>query len=531
MNRTALFTRIAIPQRPLRWGVNVLWAVLPLGFLAAMVAAPLCALLPQTTASMLADVWHDSYLRHRILWTVFQATATCIAVTLLGVPLAWVLARFQFCGRRVLLRLLMLPFVMPTLVTGMGVLGLFGAHGLLWHGGQDTPYLLLYGNVFFNLPVLVRAALQGFCQVPASRLWTAQTLGASVWQRFWRVQWPVLLPWLTGGVCLVFLYCFSGFGLALLLGGEHYATVEVEIYQLIAYQLDMTQAGVLVWFALAITGTAGLIYASVSHRTAQANAIEPLPRHAVQTPAQHLILTITLLLLLTCCGLPLLAIVWRALQAGSSWRVLLDAATWLAVGNTLRFTVAAMLFAMLLGISHAALAHRVAWVRGITFLPFMVSPVCVAFGLLLLYPEWAASMSLLVCTYALLAYPFITKDLLAAWDGLPERYLSTARVLGANPWQVGLYVVAPLLEPALQRGLALAAATCVGEFAATLFLSRPEWQTLTTLIYQHLGNAGQDNYDRAMVLTLMLMAIAMLLFVVLEELTQTRGKANHAAME
>lgn len=531
MNRAALSTRMTTPQRWPQWGVTVLWAILPLGFLAAMIAAPLCALLPQTTGQLFADVWHDGYMRHRIMWTVFQSAATCIMVTLLGVPLAWVLARFQFCGRRVLLRLLMLPFVMPTLVAGMGVLGLFGAHGLLWHGSQDTPYLLLYGNVFFNLPVLVRAALQGFCQVPASRLRAAQTLGASVWQRFWQVQRPVLLPWLAGGMCLVFLYCFSGFGLALLLGGEYYATVEVEIYQLIAYQLDMTQAGVLVWFALAITGTAGLIYASVSHRTAQANAVEPLPRQPVRTPAQYLILAIALLLLLICCGLPLLAIVWRALHAGTSWRVLSDSATWLAVANTLRFTAAAMLLAVLLGISHAALAHRMACVRGITFLPFIVSPVCVSFGLLLLYPEWAASMSMLVCTYALLAYPFITKDLLAAWDGLPEHYLSAARVLGANPRQVGLFVIAPLLRPALQRGLALAAATCVGEFAATLFLSRPEWQTLTTLIYQYLGNAGQDNYDRAMVLTLLLMAVAVLLFVVLEWLAHTRGKANDAAME
>ena len=54
-----------------------------------------------------------------------------------------------------------------------------------------------------------------------------------------------------------------------------------------------------------------------------------------------------------------------------------------------------------------------------------------------------------------------------------------------------------LLLPALRRGLTLAAATCIGEFAATLFLSRPEWQTLTTLIYRYLGTAGADNHDRA----------------------------------
>ena len=73
-----------------------------------------------------------------------------------------------------------------------------------------------------------------------------------------------------------------------------------------------------------------------------------------------------------------------------------------------------------------------------------------------------------------------------------------------------------MLKPALRRGLTFAAATCAGEFAATLFLSRPEWQTLTTLIYRYLGTAGADNYARAMVLTAVLMAVALAIFLVLD---------------
>lgn len=207
---------------------------------------------------------------------------------------------------------------------------------------------------------------------------------------------------------------------------------------------------------------------------------------------------------------------WQAALAGGSWRVLLEADTLQAAGNTLRFTFLAMLLAVVLGVSHAALARRAAWVRGITFLPFMVSPVCVAFGVLLLYPQWTASLPLLIATYALLAYPFITKDVLAAWDALPANYQAAARSMGASPFQTACQVTAPLLLPALRRGLTLAAATCIGEFAATLFLSRPEWQTLTTLIYRYLGTAGADNHDRAMVITLFLMLLALLVFVLLD---------------
>ncbi|MBH5960562.1 iron ABC transporter permease, partial [Neisseria meningitidis] len=172
-----------------RWAVWGAFALLPSAFLAVMVVAPLWAVAAYDGLAWRA-VLSDAYMLKRLAWTVFQAAATCVLVLPLGVPVAWVLARLAFPGRALVLRLLMLPFVMPTLVAGVGVLALFGADGLLWRGRQDTPYLLLYGNVFFNLPVLVRAAYQGFVQVPAARLQTARTLGAGAWRRFWDIEMP-----------------------------------------------------------------------------------------------------------------------------------------------------------------------------------------------------------------------------------------------------------------------------------------------------------------------------------------------------
>lgn len=494
---------------------TLLLALLPLGFLIVMVVAPLVAL-AFYDGSAWGGVLRDDYMQHLILWTVFQALATCVLAGILGVPAAWVLARLDFRGRALVLRLLMLPFVMPTLVAGMGVLALFGTNGAVWSGWQDTPYLLIYGNVFFNLPVLVRAAYQGFLQVPEACLQTAQALGAGAWQRFLRVEWPVLRPWLAGGLCLVFLYCFSGFGLALLLGGDRYATVEVEIYRLIAYELDMAQASVLVWLVLGITAAAGLLYARLSRRTDADKAhAAPRPRKP-ETAAERLMVAAVLSVLCVCCLMPLLAVVRQAALAGGSWRVLLEGETLAALWNTVRFSAAAVAAAAVLGVSYACLARRAAWVRGAVFLPFMVSPVCVAFGVLLLYPQWTASLPLLIAAYALLAYPFVAKDVLAAWDALPQGYSEAARTMGANRFQTTFYITAPLLKPAFRRGLTLAAATCVGEFAATLFLARPEWQTLTTLIYAYLGRAGADNYSRAMVLTAVLMLFATMVFLLLD---------------
>ncbi|MEO6625766.1 MAG: iron ABC transporter permease [Burkholderiaceae bacterium] len=524
---------------------RTLLALLPLVFLLVMVVAPLLRLAMEAFAAApvasAQPFWLDSYLQWRVGWTVLQAALTCVLALVLGLPLAWVLARFEFAGRALVLRLLMLPFVVPTLVAAMGVLALWGPRGsitaLLGWNLQDTPWLLLYGNLFFNLCLVVRAAVEALERVSAARVAAARSLGATPWRAFWRIEWPSVQPALLSALCLVFLYCFSGFGLALILGGQRYATVEVEIYTLVAHELRLAPAGALALGTLALTGAVALLYAVFERRLATPGRADRVARRRPHGPWQWLALALAMLLMLLVCAAPLLAILWRVAQAfGSAGDVLLDEETHLALWNTLRFTCAAVLLATALGLAHAVAARRSAVLRAAAFLPFVVSPVTVAFGLLLLYPQWSASLPLLLAAYALMAYPFVAIGLGAALDDQPLHLALAARSLGASPRRVFWRVTLPMAMPALRRGMAFAAATAMGEFAVTLFLSRPEWTTLTTLIYQRLGRPGAVNRDSALVLAALLMLLALAVFALLDAgprgarpaVAPARGGAAHA---
>jgi thiamine transport system permease protein len=354
-------------------------------------------------------------------------------------------------------------------------------------------------------------------RVSASRLGAARTLGATPWRAFWRVELPAIAPWLASALCLVFLYCFAGFGLALVLGGHEYATAEVEIYTLVAHELQLQQAGVLAVWMLLLTGLVALAYAAIERRLAVPERGDWLARVKPSGVAQWSGVVAVLGIYMLICGFPLMAIAASAIFSGAeAWAVLLEEDTLAALYNTARFTGLTLLLATALGLAHALAAQRVLWLRTLVFLPFMVSPVMVAFGLLLLYPAWAGSFGLLVAAYSLLAYPFVAKSIASSLDSLPGHYLDAARSLGATPWRVFVRVTLPLLMPALRRGMAFAAATAVGEFAVTLFLSRPEWATLTTLIYQYLGRPGEANRSAAMVLACVLMGLALLAFVLIE---------------
>jgi len=506
-----------------------LWlGTLPLLFLLVVMLAPLLRIAAEAfsgtagaTAALVADLWRDDYLRWRILWSFIQAAVTCAAALVLALPVSWVLARFRFPGRALVLRLLMLPFVVPTLVAAMGVLALWGPQGFVsgWFGIdlQDTPWLLLYGNLFFNLCLVVRAGVDALGHVSAARVAAARTLGASPWRVFWRVEWPAILPWLASALCLVFLYCLSGFGLALVLGGQRYATAEVEIYTLVAHELQLAQAGVLALCMALLTGLVALAYAWIEQHLAVPGRSDVI---ALRRPVsvRHWGAVLGALLVLTVfCAAPLMAIVVRAAGAGAAaWAAVLEGDSLQAIGNTLRFTAAALVLAVLLGVCHALAARRSVVLRAAAFLPFVVSPVAVAFGLLLLYPGWTASLWILVAAYALLAYPFVAQALGAALDNLPQHLAQAARTLGATPWRLFWRVTLPMIMPSLRRGMAFAAATALGEFAVTLFLSRPEWTTLTTLIYERLGRPGAGNRDEALVLAAVLMLLALLAFMLID---------------
>jgi thiamine transport system permease protein len=513
-------------------------SALPLGFLLLLAVAPVARLLAEGWGT--ADLgfwalWSDDYLRGRVLWSLAQAALSTLACLLIGVPLAWVFARLDFPGRALVLRALMLPFVVPTLVAAMGVLALFGPRGLLGIDGSGTPWLLIAGNVFFNLCLVVRAGVDALEHVSASRLAAARTLGATPWRAFRRVEWPAMRPWLASAACLVFLYCLSGFGLALVLGGQRWATAEVEIYTLVAHELALGQAGVLAVWMLLLNGAVALAYAAIEQRLATPARADTLARRVPRGTREWLAVAAALGVLGLIAGAPLLAIaarVWPALADGTAWAVLREPTTVQALLNTLRLSGMALLLALLMGVLHAVSAHALrgwgmVW-RAAAFLPFVVSPVTVAFGLLLLYPQWTATLPLLVAAYALVAYPFIAKALAAALDALPPHLAQAAATLGASPVRVFMRVTLPLVWPALRRGSAFAAATMLGEFAVSLFLSRPEWVTLTTLIHQRLGRPGEANLQAALVLAALLMALALAAFLLIDGFGRRHHHHHHA---
>jgi thiamine transport system permease protein len=485
-------------------------------FLAVMLVYPVAALLGQGVAgAAMLEVWGSAYFQGRLGWTFLQAFVSVCVVVLLGVPAAVMFSKYEFRGRGLVEALLGLPFVVPTIVVGMGFLSLFGARGVLFNL-SDTPWLVLLANVFYNYGVVVRSVSVSLETLDRDLESAAILEGASGWQVFRFVIVPFALPAIFSSAALVFLYCFASFGVPLLLGGSTYATLEVEVF-LSVQRLELNTAGALALLQLSVTLLATLLYTGFQARSSLTLEGVSTRVHAQGAARGWLMVHIAFALLLTL--VPLAAVLWRGVWSANGLTLehyiaaftpgegIYSSDVFSAILNNLRFVAFALLVAVPLGVAHALAVWRTRsrFLDAVSLLPLMVSATLLGVSYIAVYSAAASSLGLLIAAYALSAYPFVTRGALTGLRAIPLGTLEAARVDGAGGWTLFRFVTLPLISSNLRVGMSFAFAVVIGEFGATLVLQRPEWATLTTAIYERLGRPGQLGEASALASVLLLL--------------------------
>jgi molybdate transport system permease protein len=236
----------------------VIPAVLGLGFLVLPLAGLVLEAPWGTLLSRLADPSVLAALRLSLI-AATSATGICL---MLGIPLAWLLARSEFPGRRFLRALVTVPLVLPPVVGGVALLLVLGRNGLvgqylqLWFG-FSLPFTtagVIVAEAFVAMPFLVIAvdgALRG-----ADRRFeeAAATLGASRWRIFRKVTLPMAAPGIAAGAVLCWARALGEFGATITFAGNfpgETQTMPLAVY--LALESDPEAAIVLSLVLLAVS--------------------------------------------------------------------------------------------------------------------------------------------------------------------------------------------------------------------------------------------------------------------------------------
>lgn len=544
----------------------VLW-LLPVAFLGFFFFYPLAVIFGLAGQIVLDSGGSFAWSRvwAPLFFTTWQAALSTLLTLLVGLPAAYLFARFKFMGKWLLRILVILPFILPTVVVAAGINALAGPRGwinlaLMAILGVDTPPIIflnslgaiLFAHVFYNVSVIIRLVGTSWARLDLRLEQAARTLGASPLRTFWEVSFPLLRPSILAAGLLVFLFDFTSFGVILLLGGPRFATLEVEIYVQALSLLNLPQAALLSAIQLAATLVMIVLYQRFSHglefplapRLKGEGMADPLGWQQRLFVAGMTVLLVALLIL------PLAALVARSFtrldaergergdiaqgltfdyyaelfvnQRGSLFYI----PPFEAALNSLRYAATAMLISLSLGTLAAYARHQKSGVNRLIepllMLPLGTSAVTLGLGFLIVFnrpPIEPRNFPLLIpIAHSLVALPFVTRTLQPALESIPINLRQAAEVLGASPWRVWWEVDRPILARAALVSAIFAFTISLGEFGATTFLARPDAPTLPVAIYRFLSQPGSLNYGQALAMSTILLAICALAIGLIERI-------------
>jgi thiamine transport system permease protein len=487
-------------------------------------------------------------------FTFYQATLSTILTFILGFPSAVLFSRFSFRGKPLLRALTAVPFMLPTVVVASCFNALMGNHGWLSflfapEFTSSKPFyflLILLAHIFYNTTIVIRIVGNALSRLDPKLEQSARSLGADTFRVWKNITLPLLRPALLAAALLVFMFDFTSFGVILLLGGSNFSTLEVEIYLRVLKLPNLPLAALLSIVQLSFT----LIFSILYTRTISQVTTQTAPRFSISHPPKTInekIFTIILSILLSIFFiLPLISLPVRSftrLEADRGQRgevqygfttdyyqelfinrngSLFYVPPIQAARNSLGYASLTVFLSLALGYPAAyALAKPTRLEKildPLIMLPLGASAVMLGLGFIISFGRSLASPWFVPLAHTLVALPFVIRTLQPALASIPERLRQAASTLGASPFRVWKTVDFPILSRATLSAATFAFTVSLGEFGATLLLTRPEYPTIPIAIQRFLSRPGGLNFGQAMAMATLLMLLTTLSILVIERL-------------
>jgi thiamine transport system permease protein len=486
-------------------------SIAPWVFLGVFFVAPVVMTLAVfTDIAVLGETITNSFFVKIAWFSLWQAVLSVIATLLIGLPATWALSRVSFPGSQILRGILSAPFVMPAVVVASGVLAVLPT-------SDNTGLIpILWAHAMFNISVVLRIVGPRWELLDQRLEHAAATLGARPMHTFRYVVWPHIKNSTVNAALLIFIYCFTSFGVIVIVGGFRRRTIEAEIFTQAIRLGDNSTATALAVMQMVIIGVVFIVVRTRTGREIPASHIhrrQPLS----STTHSHWIVCSALASAFGVVGLPLVATLWRSIYSRSTqsftmsgWESLLDTrlpgmaySATEVLTNSATFALLAVLVCVPLSL--AAVVSNNRFLFFVSSLPVVVSAATLGIGLIITFDvdpiAWRSQWWLLPVVHAVIAFPLTTRTLHPAYVAIPASLRHSAQVLGASPLRTFISVEIPVMKSALWRATGLSAAVSLGEFGATSFLSRSESTTMPIAISQLMGTVGQAPQQAAFALS------------------------------
>lgn len=486
------------------------------------------------------------YLRP-ILNSLILATCVATIATLLGTPLAWLIARTTLPGRKALRALITAAFVTPSFI-GAEAWILLAAPNSGWinkafvavtHAGHGPLNIFTLGGAIFvmalyNVPYTFTFVAGGLELLPVELEDASSTLGASAWRTMTRITLPLVAPAIIAGFIMSFLEALAEFGApAFLLIPARTQVVTTQLYLFFQFPVRTELAAAYAMPLLAVT--IGLLLVQrrlLGRRRFTMVGGKGGRRRLVELGAWRWpIFGLAMLVPLCSVFLPYLALlgtslshIWSAGPVPGNltlhwyrWALFENDATRGAIAHSLTYGAAAATLAVVIAFLVAYMAKRklfpgAAVLGFVCMAPFVVPGIVLAIGI---YAAYSHPPLLLYGTSAILIIAFATRFLPIAYanlntmiDAINADLENAARTLGASRIRALRTITAPLLRRGILASWLLVFIPAIRELSSAIFLFTPRTATMTTQIFD-FSDAG--NYEAVATLAILILAITLII--------------------
>jgi thiamine transport system permease protein len=504
-------------------------------------------------SSGISSLISSFYYLKTIGFTIWQAALSTILTLIFAMPSAYIFARYSFFGKKALFIFTTIPFVLPTVVVAASFHSLLGKYGIVnsfltlcfdtenFINIDNSIWIILLAHIFFNYTIVLRIVGGFWAQIDSNIENAAVTLGSSPFKTFFKITLPILKPAIIAASILVFIFCFSSFGIILILGGPKFSTIEVEIYRQAVHLFNLPMASILSLIQIIFLFIFMWIYAHLQRR-ASISLNPKILSNSLKTPSsfkEKAFIYINNIIIIFFLGAPLLSLFISSFLTESGigikfyqalFQNRLDSIFYIppvqAAGYSILFAFITIAISLTIGLLASFALSKKKKTKSIFdpifMLPLATSAVTLGLGFIVALNKpplnLRNSIMLVPIAHSLVAYPFVIRSILPAISSIPKNLKDAAASLGASPFAVFKNIDLPVITRGLVTASIFAFAISMGEFGASIFTARPQTPTMPIAIYRFLNMPGSINYGQAMAMSSILMFVTGIGVFLLEKL-------------
>ena len=490
------------------------------------------------------------YYYTALIRSILVCVFTVLFSTLVGVPIAYLMTRYNVAGKRLLHVFIIMSLMSPPFIGAYSWIILLGRAGLVAKAlnaiGLDAPTIYGRDGIIFVFtlhlfPYIYLYTSGAMNSIDSSLEEAAENLGMSKLQRIWTVTLPVILPSILAGCIMVFMTCLADFGTPMLLG-EGYVVLPVLVYNeymsesAVNPYMASTLSVIIVACSMLVLTFQKLVvdkknYMMSSLRPPQETKLKGVKRFAVSAPVYIVVFLAMLPQIVVICQ----SFVERSFSGMvkginfNNYR-LIASRLGTNIRNTYVFSIVAIVFIVVVGILVSYVLVRkkgkvASIIDTLIMFPYVIPGSVLGIGLIIAFNRkpivLVGTAAFMIISYIIRKLPYTVRSG-SAFLYQMDPFIEEASInLGVSPMKTFFTVTARMMLPGIMSGAVLSWITCINELSSSIMLYSGKTSTIAVAIYQEVTRMSDGT--AAALATILTLSTALSLIIVFR---LTRGKVK-----